>query len=135
MNIVWSDKKRHLGLPISFTKYSLSDDRLFRETGCFNLQEEEVLLYRVSDISLTRSFGQRLFGVGTVCIQSSDKTCPHLDLVNVKDPKGVKELVFEKVEAAKLARRMRTTEILDDGEDLLDDDHDGIEDDDAGCAH
>ncbi len=128
MNIVWSDKKRYLGLPLSFTKYSLSDDRLFRETGCFNLHEEEVLLYRVSDISLTRSFGQRLFGVGTVCIQSSDKTCPHLDLINVKNPKDVKELVFEKVEAAKIARRMRTTEILDDDDgEFLDDD--GIQDD------
>jgi len=124
MNIVWSDKKRYLGLPLSFTKYSLSEDRLFRETGVFNLHEEEVLLYRVSDISLTRSLGQRIFGVGTVCIQSSDKTCPHLDLVNISTPRAVKELIFEKVEAAKLARRMRTTEILDD--DMPDLDGDGI---------
>ena len=130
MNIVWSDKKRHLGLPLSFTKYSLSDDRLFRQTGAFNIHEEEVLLYRVSDISLTRSFGQRIFGVGTVCIQSSDKTCPHLDLVNISAPRAVKELIFEKVEAAKLARRMRTTEVLDDADDeFLDSDDDGIPDD------
>ena len=131
MNIVWSDKKRHLGLPISFTKYSLSDDRLFRETGLFNLHEEEVLLYRVSDISLTRSFGQRIFGVGTICVQSSDKTCPHLDLVNVRYPRAIKELIFEKVEAAKDARRMRTTEILSDADDELMES--GIEDD--GCDH
>lgn len=134
MNIVWSDKKRHLGLPISFTKYSLSDDRLFRETGLFNLHEEEVLLYRVSDISLTRSFGQRIFGVGTICVQSSDKTCPHLDLVNVRYPRAIKELIFEKVEAAKDARRMRTTEILSDADDeLMEGDHGDIDDD--GCAH
>ena len=133
MNILWSDRKRWLGLPLTFTKYSLSDDRLFCETGLFTLKEEEVLLYRVSDISLTRSLGQRLFGVGTVCVMSSDKTCPHLDLVNVKNPKDVKEMVFEKVEAAKLARRMRTTEILDDdldGDGI--DDHDDAHDD---CDH
>ena len=133
MNILWSDRKRWLGLPLTFTKYSLSEDRLFRETGLFTLKEEEVLLYRVSDISLTRSLGQRLFGVGTVCVMSSDKTCPHLDLVNVKNPKDVKEMVFEKVEAAKLARRMRTTEILDDdldGDGI--DNHDDAHDD---CDH
>ena len=127
MNILWTDRKRYLGLPISFTRYSLSDDRIFRESGLFTLQEEEVLLYRVSDISLRRTFGQRLFGVGTVCVLSSDKTCPHLDLVNVKNPKEVKEIIFEKVEAAKLARRMRTTEILDDdldGETFEDDAND-----------
>ena len=130
MNILWSDRKRWLGLPLTFTKYSLSDDRLFCETGLFTLKEEEVLLYRVSDISLTRTLGQRLFGVGTVCVMSSDKTCPHLDLVNVKKPKDVKELVFQQVEAAKLARRMRTTEILDDDLDGIDD-HDG----DHDCDH
>ena len=44
MEIIWSDRKRHLGLPLSFTKYSLSEDRLFRETGCFTIREEEILL-------------------------------------------------------------------------------------------
>ena len=136
MNILWTDRKRWLGLPLTFTKYSLSDDRLFCESGLFTLQEEEVLLYRVSDISLRRSFGQRLFGVGTVCVLSSDKTCPHFDLINVKDPKTVKELIFEKVEAAKLARRMRTTEILDDdmdGEFFDDDDGHDHDADLDGC--
>lgn len=64
-DMLWKDRKRHLGLPISFTKYSLSGGeapRIFRETGLFNLKEEEVLLYRVRDITLTRSFFQRIFG-------------------------------------------------------------------------
>ena len=46
-DMLWKDRKRHLGLPISFTKYSLSGGeapRIFRETGLFNLKEEEVLL-------------------------------------------------------------------------------------------
>lgn len=124
MEYLWNDRKRHLGLPLSFTKYSLTEDRIFRETGVFNLKEEEVLLYRVRDISLSRSFGQRIFGVGTICLQSSDTTSPHLDLINVKHPRDVKELIFRKVEAAKNARRMRTTELLDgdlDGDGMIDD--------------
>lgn len=122
-DMLWKDRKRHLGLPISFTKYSLSGGeapRIFRETGLFNLKEEEVLLYRVRDITLTRSFFQRIFGVGTVSLHSSDKTTPTLDLVNVSKSKDVKELIFSKVEQAKANRRMRTTELLDDPEGLED---------------
>lgn len=115
MDTIWSDRKRHFGLPISFTKYSLSEARLFRETGLLNLNEEEVLLYRVRDVSLSRSLWQRIFGVGTITVHSSDKTSPTLEVINVKDSKSVKELIFTNVEKAKEERRMRATELLDDG--------------------
>ena len=115
MDTIWTDRKRHFGLPISFTKYSLSEDRLFRETGLLNLNEEEVLLYRVRDVSLSRSLWQRIFGVGTITVHSSDKTSPTLEVINVKDSKSVKELIFISVEKAKEERRMRATELLDDG--------------------
>ena len=126
---LWKDRKRFLGMPITFTKYSVSENRIFREKGLLNLKEEEVLLYRVRDLDLRRSLGQRIFGVGTVCIHSSDKTTPILQLENVKDPKAVKELIYRQVEAAKEKRRMRATELLGD-EDM---DHNGggfLDDDD-----
>ena len=119
---LWKDRKRHLGLPLSFTRYRLSQDRIFRETGCFSLKEEEVLLYRVRDLELKRSLFQRIFGVGTICVHSSDKTSPHLDLVNVKQPKEVKELIYRSVEAAKDARRMRPMEVVDSSSRSGDDD-------------
>ncbi len=112
---LWKDRKRYFGLPISFTRYRLSGSRIFRETGLLNLREEEVLLYRVRDLEVTRSLWQRIFRVGTICIHSSDKTSPHLDLVSVRDAKAVKELIYQQVEQAKNARRMRATELVDDG--------------------
>ncbi len=113
---LWKDRKRFLGMPLSFTRYRLSEDRLFCETGFLNVKSDEVLLYRVRDLRLTMSLGQRIFGVGTVCVVSSDKSMPHLDLKNVKDPRTVKELIHQNVEAAKDKRRMRATELLG-GED------------------
>ena len=132
---LWKDRKRHLGLPLSFTRYMLSEDRLFCETGLLSLKADEVLLYRVQDLELTISLGQRVFGVGTVCVISSDKSIPHLDLKNVKNPREVKELIHRSVEAAKDKRRMRATEVLGrdggpvyhDG-DELDFDHEDDED-------
>ena len=103
---LWKDRRRRLGLPLSFTRYSLSEDRLFCETGLLNLRADEVLLYRVRDLELTMTLGQRIFGVGTVCVHSSDKSVPHLDLKNVKNPREVKELIHQNVEAAKDKRRM-----------------------------
>lgn len=129
MEYIWHDRKRHLGLPISFTKYRLTTDRLFCETGFLNLKEEEILLYRVRDIGLTRTFWQRPFCVGTICIHSTDKTAGHLDIVNVRDPRDVKELIFKYVEEAKEKRRMRATELLgaEKGLDAEEETHEGME--------
>ena len=132
---LWKDRKRILGLPITFTRYRLSEDRIFRETGLLNLKEEEVLLYRVRDLELKRSLFQRIFGVGTVCVHSSDKTTPHLDLLNIKNPREVKELLHRQVEEKKLSRRMRTTELLggEEGQEgaepdgFMDEDDDSLE--------
>ena len=129
---LWKDRKRILGLPITFTRYRLSEDRIFRETGLLNLREEEVLLYRVRDLELKRSLFQRMFGVGTVCVHSSDKTTPHLDLLNIKNPREVKELLHRQVEEMKLSRRMRTTELLgSEGQEGADPDGFMDEDDDS----
>ena len=121
--IMWHDRRRYFGLPLSFTKYALTEDTVVRETGLLNLKEENVLLYRVLDIELLRPLVQRIFGCGTIVLHSSDQTSPELRILSVKNPKAVKEQVFQAVEEAKLRRRMRTTELLDvddvsDGQEL-----------------
>lgn len=125
-NLLWKDRKRFLGMPLSFTRYALSEDRLFLSTGFLNLKDEEILLYRVRDISLSRTLGQRLFGVGTVTVTSSDKSNPVLEIKNVKSPATVKELIHEQVEEMKIRRRVRFGEIAsfdDDMDDGTDDDN------------
>lgn len=117
---IWRDRKRYLGMPLSFTRYAMSDDRLFSSVGFLNIKDDEVLLYRVRDIDTTRSLWQRLFGVGTVTVLSSDKTMPAMVLKNIKDPIGVKEMIHRQVEEIKLKRRVRIGEIM--GEDLDNDD-------------
>ena len=118
--LIWSDRKRYFGLPLSFTKYAISEDRLFQSTGLLNLKFEEVLLYRVRDLSLSCSFGQRLFGVGSITVTSSDKSRPVLVIHNVKNPAAVKELIHEQVEDMKIRRRVRFGEIASFGDDMDD---------------
>ena len=124
---LWHDRKRYFGLPLSFTRYSLSEDRLFTSVGFLNIKDDEILLYRVRDIDTSRSLWQRIFGVGTVTVISSDKTMPNLVLKNIKDPVFVKELIHRQVEETKIKRRVRFGEIMTDADgdgepDDLDDD-------------
>ena len=113
---IWNDRVRHLGLPISFTRFRLGGDRLFCEKGLLNLKADEILLYRVRDLRLSMNLWQRIFGVGTVTVVSSDKSLPSLELKNVRHPRQVKELVHQQVEEAKEKRRMHSMEILDNEE-------------------
>ena len=118
---LWKDRKRYFGLPLSFTRYMLSEDRLFISEGFLTIKDDEVLLYRVRDIDTSRTLWQRIFGVGTVTVLSSDKTMPTLVLQNVKDPVMVKELIHKQVEEMKIQRRVRFGEIMTTDADELDD--------------
>ena len=120
---LWQDRKRWLGMPLSFTRYGLSEDRLFQSVGFLNIKDEELLLYRVRDIDTTRTLFQRMFGVGTVLVMSSDKSTPTLELKNIRNPMEVKELLHKQVEEMKIRRRMRFGEIMTsggDGDDEMD---------------
>ena len=124
---LWYDRKRYFGLPLSFTRYALSDDRLFVSVGFLNIKDDDILLYRVRDIDTSRSLWQRLFGVGTVTVMSSDKTMPTLVLQNVKDPIFVKELIHKQVEEMKIRRRVRVGEIMGNEIDDADGEFDDID--------
>ena len=112
INYLWKDRKRYFGLPLSFTRYRLGEDRLFLEKGFLNINADEVLLYRVRDLELDLKLTQRIFGVGTVRVHSSDKSIPVLELQNIRQPRQVKEMIHHAVEEAKLKRQMRTMEIM-----------------------
>ena len=129
-NYIWKDRKRILGIPMTFIKYRMSEDRLFFETGFFSTKGEEILLYRVRDVGVTISFWQKLTGVGTVTVTSTDSSAPLLSMINVKHPRAVKELIHKQVEKAKLAYRVRYTELMGDHGPggVMDLDGDGIPD-------
>lgn len=127
MEYIWKDRKRFMGMPISFTRYALSEDRLFLSVGFFSIKDEEILLYRIRDINTSRTLWQRLFGVGTVTVASSDKTMPTLTLKNIKNPLDVKELLHKQVEDMKIQRRVRLGEIMTDDDCDCECEHDDLD--------
>ena len=124
VNTVWKDRKRIIfGLPWTFTKYGLSEDRFFMETGFFNVKEDEVRLYRITDVSVSRSFWQRLFKLGTITCHSSDRTLKTFEIKNIKKPKEVKELLSTYVEEERDRKRVSSREFIS-GDDAFDNDDD-----------
>ena len=124
--VKWQDRKRTIfGLPWSFTRYKLTDDKLIVSTGIFSINEEEIRLYRIMDVTLKRSFGERLWGLGTIHICSSDKTTPELDIKRVRQSSDVKEMLSDMVEAARKKNRVSAREFMaadDMGDDMDEDD-------------
>lgn len=112
---VWKDRKRTIfGLPLSFTVYKLTNEKLLIETGVFSKKEEEIRLYRIMDLTLNRPFGQRLFGVGTIHCCTADKSTPEFDILKIKRPSEIKEMLSDMVEAERDKKRVSAREFMSD---------------------
>ena len=125
--IIWKDRKRiFFGLPWTFTKYSLSEDRLFISTGFFSVKEDEVRLYRIMDVSLERKLWQRMCGLGTIKCCSADKTMGDFEIKNIKKSREVKEMLSNMVEDERTKKKVSSREFMDHERDEFDDydDHD-----------
>ena len=126
-NTVWSDRKHTIfGLPWSFTRYILTDEKLLIIKGFIKQTEEEIRLYRILDMSLTRSVTERIDRVGTIHCCSSDKTASEFDIKRVKNARKVKEMLSDLVEKQRIARGVNIREEMTPN--LFDANHDGIHD-------
>ena len=125
-NTVWSDRKHTLfGLPWSFTKYILTDEKLLIVKGFWKQDEEEIRLYRIFDMSLTRTVRDRLDRVGTIHCCSGDKSSPEFDIKRIRNARNVKEMLSDLVEKQKIARGVSVREEMGLS---IDHDHDGVDD-------
>ena len=113
--ILWSDRKRILGLPISFTRYRVDEDRLYLQIGLFRSETNELLLYRVLDVKSTRSLWQKLLGVGTITLSSSDQSTPKLELKNIRDCDRVRKFLSALIEKQRSELGIRGRELYGSG--------------------
>ena len=110
--VLWQDRKRYLGMPISFTIYSFTQNKLYFKKGIFNISSEEILLYRVLDITFKQSIWQKIFGVGSVILTTADKTTPVLELKNIKTPDRIRKALSTLVEQRRDEKRVTGKEMF-----------------------
>lgn len=109
---LWEDKKRIWGLPISFTKYWLDNQRLYVKAGFFNSKTSEILLYRILDIESSQTLWQKLFKVGNVTLYSADKSDKVTVLVNIKNPTQTHKYVSELIEGVRAEKGLIGKEMI-----------------------
>ncbi len=111
VKVLWKDKKRHLGLPLSFTSYAVLEKpgewvKLIVEKGFFTTHVEEVHLYRVDDIGTYQGLGGKIFGTGTLTVYCKDASTESVLLINVQEPYKVRTMLNNLVERERKGKNM-----------------------------
>lgn len=116
------EKKRSLffGLPLSFTTYRIDEELLYRKEGLFNLKEDDCYLYKIQDVTLTRSLFERMFGLSTIICHTGDTTDPILTLSHIRNGEEIKKYLVKTSDDERLKRR--TINTLNISAENIDDD-------------
>lgn len=122
----YKERKRIMffGLPWTFTTYEVGDEVLTMKQGFLSRKENDCYMYKIQDVVLVRSLGERMFGIGTVVCHTGDVTHPVLELTHIKHAREVKDYILMQSEVER--RRRRTMNTLDIGADMPDLDGDGF---------
>ena len=116
--MLFRERKRWIiGLPWTFTVYSSDGKVLYIDTGFLNKKQDEIRLYRIMDIGYSANIIQRIFGIGTISLRTSDKSAGNIELINVKDAMSVKKVLSDYVEKERKANRVSAREFMEDDED------------------
>lgn len=119
MEFVERKRWAFLGLPFTFTVYTIKEDLITVREGFLNRKENDCYMYKVQDVELVRSLGERIFGLGTVKCYTGDTTDKELCITHVKNSKAIKDFILEASEEARMKRR--TMNMLNIGADDLED--------------
>ena len=105
-----------LGLPFTFTKYTVKTESLTINSGLLKSFENDCYMYKIQDVELVTSLVERLFKLGTVVCYTGDTTHPKLTLVHIRNARAIKDFILEASEVARMKRRtINTMDIGADG--------------------
>ncbi len=118
---IWTDKKRTIfGLPLSFTRYFLTETKFITRKGFLSLEEDELDLYTVTDKKLVLKFTKRIFGCGTIVMNVVDTDTPIKTVESVKAPREVLALLDKHINIQRDRYRTRGRDMIGYGNDDCD---------------
>jgi membrane protein YdbS with pleckstrin-like domain len=82
------------------TFYRLNPDRLEYHRGLLGRKVDNIDLFRIVDYKMDRSILDRMLGIGTIKLFSSDKTDPEFLIFKVKNPQRVFDILGKSTFAA-----------------------------------
>lgn len=126
MGFIEKKRVKFFGLPLSFTKYTITEEKLTITSGFLSITEDDAYMYKIQDVRLTRSLTERLFGLGTITCYTGDTTHPELVLIHIRHASEIKDYIMQASEEARRKRRALHS-INIDAPDLDDEDLDDID--------
>ena len=105
--VMFKERKRllFLGLPWTFTKYTITPSLLTIDRGLLSTTEDDCYMYKVQDVRHTATLAEKMFGLGTVICYTGDTTDSELVLLHIKNSKAIKDFIFQVSEDARMKRR------------------------------
>ena len=91
------------------TMYRVTNQRVLVEQGVFSKTVDEIDLRYVDDSTFSQSLAERILGIGSVTLMSSDTNTPRYVLRSIRDPRGVREMI--RAEAYQSSQRQVFTRV------------------------
>ena len=103
-------------LTVRCHRFEISTERLKIFEGVLNRTVNEVELYRVKDTQIQQPILYRLFGLGHVILETSDRSHPRATLNAIKNPREVGEILRREVESLRDKKRVREVDFDESGD-------------------
>lgn len=94
-------------LTIKSVKYELTTERFRTRYGILNRKTDELELYRVRDYQLEEPFFLRIFSLGNIVLQTSDRSHPTITIRAIPDGEQLREKLRTHVESCRTAKQVR----------------------------
>jgi uncharacterized membrane protein YdbT with pleckstrin-like domain len=78
---------------VSLTSFTLTDERLITKEGIFFRRTNNLEIYRVKDITIEEPLLLRIFGLGNIIIDTSDRSTPNIVIDGVAKVGAVLEVI------------------------------------------
>lgn len=113
--IIWHDRKRYFGLPISFYRYYIVKKegewvKFFRHKGFLSAIIDDINVYRCFDVTLIVTLTDKIFRTGTIEISSNDAHVPQFHMRHIANPYKVRDLISSLIEIERKKKRIGITE-------------------------
>lgn len=109
--IKFVEKKRTawFGMPLYFTTYTVTEEMLNIKKGFFKITENDCYLYKIQDVSMTRTLIERMFKLSTIICHTGDTTDPVIELTHIKNGSAIKEFLLQASDEQRMKRRTINT--------------------------
>ena len=98
-------------LSVATTRYQLSTERLRTSFGILNKRIDELELYRVKDYRIEQPLFLRMFSLGNIVLETSDKSNPILILKAVPNAIMLLDTIRKNVEERRSSKSIREIDI------------------------